>query len=97
MWKPATRQITGSNDTPLGNRRRFGPVPDDDQRGPVQLAKPDGPVYPRQRQDGAVGEKRGRDDERGEGDKGALKHFDFLTAASDIDGIRPFILTTGLR
>ncbi|KAI0032531.1 hypothetical protein K488DRAFT_78428 [Vararia minispora EC-137] len=46
MWRPATKQITGSNDTPLGNRRRFGPAPVEEQ-APPQLAQPSPSAYPR--------------------------------------------------
>ncbi|KAF8907330.1 splicing factor SF1 [Gymnopilus junonius] len=46
MWKPATRQITGTNDVPLGQRRRFGPAPADDAPAP-QLAQPSPSVYPK--------------------------------------------------
>ncbi|KAH7106295.1 hypothetical protein BKA62DRAFT_289723 [Auriculariales sp. MPI-PUGE-AT-0066] len=58
MWRPATRQITGTNEVPLGNRRRFGPtVPDD--AAPVPLAAPSPSAYPRRDYDQ---ERRGRDD-----------------------------------
>ncbi|THH19813.1 hypothetical protein EW146_g1415 [Bondarzewia mesenterica] len=46
MWRPATRQITGTNDVPLGNRRRFGPAPSEDI-APPQLAQPSPSAYPR--------------------------------------------------
>ncbi|KAF4614072.1 hypothetical protein D9613_007883 [Agrocybe pediades] len=66
MWKPATRQITGTNDVPLGNRRRFGPAPTEDTPAP-QLAQPSPSVYPRsQHQEDSP--KRGRDDSPVNGD-----------------------------
>ncbi|KIY51802.1 hypothetical protein FISHEDRAFT_36507 [Fistulina hepatica ATCC 64428] len=46
MWRPATRQITGTNDVPLGTRRRFGPAPAEEQ-APPQLAQPSPSAYPR--------------------------------------------------
>ncbi|KAF6757203.1 splicing factor SF1 [Ephemerocybe angulata] len=62
MWKPATRQITGTNDVPLGTRRRFGPAPAEDNHAP-QLAQPSPSVYPRQQSvDRESSVKRGRDD-----------------------------------
>ncbi|KAJ3512878.1 hypothetical protein NLJ89_g3259 [Agrocybe chaxingu] len=67
MWKPATRQITGTNDVPLGQRRRFGPAPAEDAPAP-QLAQPSPSAYPRaQVQDDSPG-KRGRDDSPATGD-----------------------------
>ncbi|CAA7266928.1 unnamed protein product [Cyclocybe aegerita] len=67
MWKPATRQITGTNDVPLGQRRRFGPAPVEDAPAP-QLAQPSPSAYPRaQVQDDSPG-KRGRDDSLATGD-----------------------------
>ncbi|KAF8150770.1 splicing factor SF1 [Crassisporium funariophilum] len=67
MWKPATRQITGTNDVPLGNRRRFGPAPAEDAPIP-QLAQPSPSAYPRSRdQDDSPG-KRGRDESPVNGD-----------------------------
>ncbi|KAF7424277.1 hypothetical protein PC9H_009583 [Pleurotus ostreatus] len=61
MWKPATRQITGTNDVPLGQRRRFGPAPTE-EAAPPQLAQPSPSAYPRpQHQDNSPG-KRGRDE-----------------------------------
>ncbi|KAI0671521.1 hypothetical protein C8Q78DRAFT_972996 [Trametes maxima] len=46
MWRPATREVTGTNDIPLGNRRRFGPAPVEDS-APPQLAQPSPSAYPR--------------------------------------------------
>ncbi|KZT07716.1 uncharacterized protein LAESUDRAFT_103549 [Laetiporus sulphureus 93-53] len=46
MWRPATREVTGTNDTPLGNRRRFGPAPTE-ETAPPQLAQPSPSAYPR--------------------------------------------------
>lgn len=46
MWRPATREVTGTNDTPLGNRRRFGPAPVE-ETAPPQLAQPSPSAYPR--------------------------------------------------
>ncbi|KAI0329110.1 hypothetical protein GY45DRAFT_1346783 [Cubamyces sp. BRFM 1775] len=46
MWRPATREVTGTNDTPLGNRRRFGPAPVE-EFAPPQLAQPSPSAYPR--------------------------------------------------
>ncbi|KAL5526670.1 hypothetical protein ACEPAF_8395 [Sanghuangporus sanghuang] len=46
MWKPATRTITGTNEVPLGNRRRFGPAPVESSN-PPQLAQPSPSAYPR--------------------------------------------------
>ncbi|CAK5268623.1 unnamed protein product [Mycena citricolor] len=57
MWRPATRQITGTNDVPLGNRRRFGPAPSEESL-PPQLAQPSPSAYPRPQES----PKRGRDD-----------------------------------
>ncbi|KAH9958602.1 hypothetical protein BC827DRAFT_1135905 [Russula dissimulans] len=52
MWRPATKQITGTNDIPLGgNRRRFGPAPIEES-APPQLAQPSPSAYPRPRDDG---------------------------------------------
>ncbi|KAF8529825.1 hypothetical protein JB92DRAFT_3081243 [Gautieria morchelliformis] len=45
MWKAATKQITGTNDVPLGNRRRFGPAPV--EMAPPQLAQPSPSAFPR--------------------------------------------------
>ncbi|KAI0077871.1 hypothetical protein K474DRAFT_1684037 [Panus rudis PR-1116 ss-1] len=47
MWRPATREVTGTNETPLGNRRRFGPAPVEES-APPQLAQPSPSAYPRQ-------------------------------------------------
>ncbi|TFY60809.1 hypothetical protein EVG20_g7281 [Dentipellis fragilis] len=57
MWRPATRQITGTNEVPLGNRRRFGPAPVE-ETAPPQLAQPSPSAYPRPRDD-----DRGRKEE----------------------------------
>ncbi|OBZ72221.1 Branchpoint-bridging protein, partial [Grifola frondosa] len=46
MWRPATREVTGTNETPLGNRRRFGPAPVEES-APPQLAQPSPSAYPR--------------------------------------------------
>ncbi|KAI0360044.1 hypothetical protein OH77DRAFT_1394771 [Trametes cingulata] len=46
MWRPATREVTGTNDIPLGQRRRFGPAPVEDS-APPQLAQPSPSAYPR--------------------------------------------------
>lgn len=46
MWRPATREVTGTNETPLGNRRRFGPAPAE-ETAPPQLAQPSPSAYPR--------------------------------------------------
>ncbi|OCH95465.1 hypothetical protein OBBRIDRAFT_788351 [Obba rivulosa] len=46
MWRPATREVTGTNETPLGNRRRFGPAPVE-ETAPPQLAQPSPSAYPR--------------------------------------------------
>ncbi|TFK27174.1 hypothetical protein FA15DRAFT_227605 [Coprinopsis marcescibilis] len=68
MWKPATRQITGTNEVPLGTRRRFGPAPTEDHSAP-QLAQPSPSVYPRHHsQDRDSPGKRGRDDSPANGD-----------------------------
>ncbi|KAG5351573.1 hypothetical protein C0989_005789 [Termitomyces sp. Mn162] len=65
MWRPATRQITGTNDVPLGQRRRFGPAPAE-ETAPPQLAQPSPSAYPRlaNSDDG----KRGREDSPANGD-----------------------------
>ncbi|KZS92512.1 hypothetical protein SISNIDRAFT_455728 [Sistotremastrum niveocremeum HHB9708] len=42
MWT----KITGTNDVPLGSRRRFGPAPVEDNT-PVQLAQPSPSAFPR--------------------------------------------------
>ncbi|KAI4523045.1 hypothetical protein K525DRAFT_361439 [Schizophyllum commune Loenen D] len=47
MWKPATKQVTGTNDVPLGARRRFGPAPAAGESAPPQLAQPSPSAYPR--------------------------------------------------
>ncbi|KAJ7242781.1 hypothetical protein B0H12DRAFT_1312298 [Mycena haematopus] len=59
MWRPATRQITGTNDVPLGQRRRFGPAPTE-EAAPPQLAQPSPSAYPRPQAESPG--KRGRDD-----------------------------------
>ncbi|RXW24258.1 hypothetical protein EST38_g1593 [Candolleomyces aberdarensis] len=68
MWKPATRQITGTNDVPLGARRRFGPAPTEDNQAP-QLAQASLSVYSLQQgSDRDSPAKRGRDDSPVTGD-----------------------------
>ncbi|TFK72965.1 splicing factor SF1 [Pluteus cervinus] len=68
MWKPATRQITGTNDVPLGQRRRFGPAPVE-ETAPPQLAQPSPSAYPRQHnQDHESPGKRSRDESPSNGD-----------------------------
>ncbi|KAJ7091883.1 splicing factor SF1 [Mycena belliarum] len=59
MWRPATRQISGTNEVPLGTRRRFGPAPTEEASHP-QLAQPSPSAYPRPQSD-SLG-KRGRDE-----------------------------------
>ncbi|KAJ7678524.1 splicing factor SF1 [Mycena rosella] len=59
MWRPATRQITGTNEVPLGQRRRFGPAPPE-EAAPPQLAQPSPSAYPRPQPDSPG--KRGRDE-----------------------------------
>ncbi|ESK92332.1 splicing factor sf1 [Moniliophthora roreri MCA 2997] len=66
MWRPATRQITGTNDVPLGQRRRFGPAPTEDS-APPQLAQPSPSAYPRQHDNESPG-KRGREESPASGD-----------------------------
>ncbi|KAK0235803.1 hypothetical protein EDD85DRAFT_838151 [Armillaria nabsnona] len=61
MWRPATRQITGTNEVPLGQRRRFGPAPSE-EAAPPQLAQPSPSAYPRPHQDHDSPGKRGRDE-----------------------------------
>lgn len=46
MWRPATREVTGTNEVPLGTRRRFGPAPVEES-APPQLAQPSPSAYPR--------------------------------------------------
>ncbi|KAL4252311.1 Branchpoint-bridging protein [Abortiporus biennis] len=61
MWRPATREVTGTNDTPLGNRRRFGPAPVE-ETAPPQLAQPSPSAYPRpQVRDDREGSRSSRD------------------------------------
>ncbi|KAF8992292.1 hypothetical protein BDQ17DRAFT_1392872 [Cyathus striatus] len=67
MWKPATRQVTGTNDVPLGTRRRFGPAPAE-ETAPPQLAKPSPSVYPKQSADYESPGKRPRDESPPNGD-----------------------------
>ncbi|KAJ7737152.1 hypothetical protein DFH07DRAFT_842363 [Mycena maculata] len=55
MWRPATSQLTGTNDVPLGQRRRFGPAPTE-AAAPPKLAQPSPSAYPRPQS-----EKRPRD------------------------------------
>ncbi|KAF9466532.1 splicing factor SF1 [Collybia nuda] len=66
MWRPATRQITGTNDVPLGQRRRFGPAPAE-ETAPPQLAQPSPSAYPRPHHDDSPG-KRGREESPSNGD-----------------------------
>ncbi|KIY64575.1 splicing factor SF1 [Cylindrobasidium torrendii FP15055 ss-10] len=62
MWRPATRQITGTNDVPLGTRRRFGAQPADDNNGSTpRLAQPSPSAYPKAYEQESPG-KRGRDE-----------------------------------
>ncbi|KAG6898195.1 hypothetical protein C0992_003307 [Termitomyces sp. T32_za158] len=65
MWRPATRQITGTNDVPLGQRRRFGPAPTE-EIAPPQLAQPSPSAYPRPANNDDI--KRGREDSPANGD-----------------------------
>lgn len=68
MWRPATRQITGTNDVPLGQRRRFGPAPAEEM-APPQLAQPSPSAYPRSaNQDTESPGKRGREESPSNGD-----------------------------
>jgi hypothetical protein len=76
MWRPATKQITGTNEgkhifmpegllfitpaVPLGQRRRFGPAPTEDS-APPQLAQPSPSAYPRPPQQDPDSPSRGRD------------------------------------
>ncbi|KAF8525812.1 hypothetical protein BU17DRAFT_41406 [Hysterangium stoloniferum] len=46
MWKAATKQITGTNDVPLGTRKRFGPAPAETS-APPRLAQPSPSAFPR--------------------------------------------------
>ncbi|KAL0577650.1 hypothetical protein V5O48_004339 [Marasmius crinis-equi] len=66
MWRPATRQITGTNEVPLGQRRRFGPAPTEDS-APPQLAQPSPSSYPRHQDNESPG-KRGREESPSNGD-----------------------------
>ncbi|KAJ7746632.1 hypothetical protein B0H16DRAFT_1556557 [Mycena metata] len=59
MWRPATKQITGTNEVPLGQRRRFGPAPTE-EAAPPQLAQPSPSAYPRPQAESPG--KRGRGD-----------------------------------
>ncbi|THV02846.1 splicing factor SF1 [Dendrothele bispora CBS 962.96] len=62
MWRPATRQITGTNDVPLGQRRRFGPAPSE-ETAPPQLAQPSPSAYPRPQEHSSDSPgKRGREE-----------------------------------
>ncbi|KAJ7097200.1 hypothetical protein B0H15DRAFT_902570 [Mycena belliarum] len=58
MWRPATRPITGTNDVPLGTRRRFGPAPTE-EASHTRLAQPSPSAYPRPQSDSQ--DKSGRD------------------------------------
>ncbi|KAH8118131.1 hypothetical protein DFH11DRAFT_1503885 [Phellopilus nigrolimitatus] len=61
MWRPATRQITGTNEVPLGNRRRFGPAPVG-ATAPPQLAQPSPSAYPRPQPQRDDSEERSREE-----------------------------------
>ncbi|KAJ7220071.1 hypothetical protein GGX14DRAFT_354724 [Mycena pura] len=71
MWRPATRQITGTNDgvspIPLGQRRRFGPAPAEESL-PPQLAQPSPSAYPRPQPESPG--KRGREESSANDTKG---------------------------
>ncbi|GJE94874.1 Branchpoint-bridging protein [Phanerochaete sordida] len=61
MWRPATREVSGTNEIPLGNRRRFGPAPVEDH-APPQLAQPSPSAYPRAPPSDRDGPRQSRDD-----------------------------------
>ncbi|KAH8100910.1 hypothetical protein BXZ70DRAFT_936468 [Cristinia sonorae] len=67
MWRPATREVTGTNETPLGNRRRFGPAPAE-ETAPPQLAQPSPSAYPR------PPPSNGRDDDRHSRDRSPVSN-----------------------
>ncbi|KAI0701329.1 hypothetical protein BC835DRAFT_239719 [Cytidiella melzeri] len=60
MWRPATREVSGTNEIPLGNRRRFGPAPVEEAQ-PPQLAQPSPSAYPRAPPSPQDSSHRGRD------------------------------------
>ncbi|KAK7032865.1 hypothetical protein R3P38DRAFT_2919388 [Favolaschia claudopus] len=98
MWRPATRQITGTNDVPLGQRRRFGPAPTE-EAAPPQLAQPSPSAYPRPQNDSP---KRGRDDSPINGDAKVdpnaprKRRSRWGDASTEIPGLPTAISATGV-
>ncbi|KAF7327440.1 Splicing factor SF1 [Mycena kentingensis (nom. inval.)] len=98
MWRPATRQITGTNDVPLGNRRRFGPAPSEEAL-PPQLAQPSPSAYPRQQAESPG--KRGRDegptsDPKADPNAPRKRRSRWGDASTEIPGLPTAISATGV-
>ncbi|KAF7312120.1 Splicing factor SF1 [Mycena indigotica] len=98
MWRPATRQITGTNDVPLGNRRRFGPAPAE-EAAPPQLAQPSPSAYPRQQADSPG--KRDRDespanDPRANANAPRKRRSRWGDSSTEIPGLPTAISATGV-
>ncbi|KAJ7056606.1 hypothetical protein C8F01DRAFT_1372599 [Mycena amicta] len=98
MWRPATRQITGTNDVPLGSRRRFGPAPAE-EAAPPQLAQPSPSAYPRQPADSPG--RRGRDespanDPRADPNAPRKRRSRWGDASTEIPGLPTAISATGV-
>ncbi|KAH9989010.1 hypothetical protein BJV77DRAFT_1061314 [Russula vinacea] len=97
MWRPATKQITGTNDIPLGgNRRRFGPAPVE-ELAPPQLAQPSPSAYPRPRDDGS----RAKEESPSTGtptpaDSSRKKRSRWGDAKTDIPGLPTAISAAGV-
>ncbi|KAJ7671623.1 splicing factor SF1 [Mycena polygramma] len=99
MWRPATKQITGTNEVPLGQRRRFGPAPTE-EAAPPQLAQPSPSAYPRPQTDSPG--KRGRDESPSTGDPKVdpnaprKRRSRWGDASTEIPGLPTAISATGV-
>ncbi|TRM64844.1 splicing factor SF1 [Schizophyllum amplum] len=99
MWKPATRQVTGTNDVPLGARRRFGPAPAEES-APPQLAQPSPSAYPRP-QSTDDSPRRGREtsieqDAKADPNAPRKRRSRWGDAKSEIPGLPTAISSTGV-
>ncbi|KAH9856547.1 hypothetical protein C2E23DRAFT_445792 [Lenzites betulinus] len=93
MWRPATREVTGTNDTPLGNRRRFGPPVAAEEAAPPQLAQPSPSAYPRFQ---PQNDREGSRSDRGDTPTANGRRSRWGDAKTDIPGLPTAINANGV-
>ncbi|KIK39819.1 hypothetical protein CY34DRAFT_88532 [Suillus luteus UH-Slu-Lm8-n1] len=98
MWRPATREVTGTNEVPLGTRRRFGPAPAEEIARP-QLAQPSPSAYPKQSnqdQDSRRGREETPTNSQADANGARKRRSRWGEAKTDIPGLPTAISAAGV-